>query len=242
MSVRVLVVVVACGAIVASCTNILGIDGNYVAEPIKAAAGGRAGGGSGGLGSTPDATASTGGTTRNDAGPVAIDAASGGGTTVTDSGPPNDADASPTCASGYKLCAVPGVVGKKCVTPDPSVGCGPTDCARCALAIPANAFSVCAKDECAFACSPGYEMNAAGTACDAMPTGSGGSTSTSSGGSGGQLSPGDPCQKGDSCGRCITPFSDFPGCCDDVFVLPAGTGSSVFTGPHCGCNYVAACI
>ncbi len=239
MSVRVLVVVVACGAIVASCTNILGIDGNYVAEPVKAASGG---GGSGGLASTADAMPSAGGNTRNDAGPVAIDAGSGGSTTVTDSGPPDAADASPICASGLKRCPVPGVKGGRCVPPDPSVGCGPTDCARCALAIPANAFSVCAKNECAFACSPGYEMNAGGTACDAISTGSGGSTGTSSGGSGGQLSPGDPCMKGDSCGRCITPFSDFPGCCDDVFVLPAGAGSGPFTEPHCGCNYVAACI
>jgi len=223
-----------------SCTRILGIDGHYVLE--VEASGGSAGVGSGGTFdanfatggdvSTGGASQGTGGSTGGLTGGGGIIAAGGipvtGGMGPASGGSESGGASDGGGTDGQAPCELPMKnCNGKCVTPDPSVGCGLTGCDRCSSLPPVSGYLICTNDQCDFACQQGFTKDAANGACKAPASGTGGAA-----GSGGAGTIGSKCTK-------ATPLSPsteckncglFPGCCN-----PA-------TGLRCGCLYVAACI
>lgn len=225
----------------AACTQILGIDGRYVREGAEAETGG--GFGSGG---SDAATAGTGGSHASGGGTgsggvivgsggiVAMGGVqtAGGAGGVVESGGTSGAetggvmgsggapDSGATCESGKKWCPSLG-----CVTPDPSVGCGPgLNCTPCTAQN--NAQLICTGDQCDYTCYQGFKKNSSTGACEAASSGTGGGGGGGAGGAGNigarcsQVSPG-PSSECKPCGP-------FPGCCNLTL--------------HCGCLYVAACV
>lgn len=225
-----------------SCTRILGIDGRYVLEE-RTDSGGHRLSGSGGEEAGPETggVPETGGETGGFTGSGGIVGAGGmlpisggrGGTPIGSGGAESGgfvaaADSEAPCDTGKKRCS------GSCVTPDPSVGCGPTGCEKCANPPPVNGYLVCASDQCDYACGPGFTKNDSKGTCDPLVSGSGGAGGAGgTGGAGGatgkigspctvKLGPPEPSSQCISCGP-------FPGCCDPVTA-------------RCGCLYVAACI
>ncbi len=229
--------------LVASCARILGIDGRYVLEEATDSSARRSlGAGGEEAGAETGGTPETGGEAGGAPGSGGIVAAGGtiatsggrGGTTMGAGGVQSGgaghtaADSEAPCDPGKKRCR------GSCVTPDPSVGCGPTGCEQCANAPPVDGYLVCSGDQCDYACGPGFTKNDATGTCDAVVSVSGGAGGTGGGGGAGgtvgklgspctvKLGPPVPSSECISCGP-------FPGCCDPVTA-------------RCGCLYVAACI
>src|SRR5258706_10808875 len=103
-----------------ACTSILGIDRNYVESSGLGSTGGK---GTGGMSTSGGSSAATGGVQTGGTG-------NGGGSV--------DAQA---CPSGEKSCPIGAT--EACVSPDPSVGCGPTGCQACTW--PTNGYGVCTR-------------------------------------------------------------------------------------------------
>jgi hypothetical protein len=219
------------GLVTASCTSMLGIDGDYV-QSIKTGSGGAGGrvsasGGSGGDGGSAETGGSisdggggsgTGGLSSGGAGGAggAMEASTGCGAAAGD------------CPSGQKCCTSPDGTLTSCLLPEPSVGCSLTnfDCTRCP-APPSNAVAVCnASNKCDVQCIPDYQLNSNG---DCVPIGSGGAGGQGGSGTGGIP----PCIRTNPALHCpglvpppqkgCTFLSAFPCCKND------GT---------CGCTYV----
>jgi hypothetical protein len=219
----------------AACTNVLGIDGDYRLERtgsggVRSFAGGSGEGGLGGFdagvggdmplagGAAGDhAAGGAGAGGRGGAGAGAGAGAGGSGSGGADGGSAG-ADASVPCDPGTKRCDVNGA--PECVRPDPSVGCGLSDCNPCPLG-PANSFPICTNDQaCDFQCLDGYQRGPDGTSCDPISTGGAGG----GGGRGGQGGSGPRTCTPTDLSKC--PSCGFPSCC--ALNL-------------CGCLFVAWC-
>lgn len=145
--------------LVAGCTSMLGIDGNYVVglqeDGGLSAAGGTGGPSSGGAG-----------------GALTTGGAAG---TVT------SCESDSACPAGTKCCA------GGCIAPQPLVGCAPTGCTRCP-APPTEGTAICNGATCGIQCKVGYAVSGndcvpSGSGGAAGSGGVGGQTAGSGGGS-----------------------------------------------------------
>lgn len=201
----------AVAACLLGCSSVLGIDGDYTLAP---GVGSGSAMGTGGLSPSKDSGAggavSTGGSVGS--GGVATGGAQTGGAQATGGtdetgGAASTGGSGGECPDGQKLCTVMGEA--RCVSPDPSVGCGPTGCDQCTA--PPNGYPLCEGTTCSFGCFEGVRK---GDACESQdPPGSGGS------GTGGRPH---TCQRDSDCPAC----GPTAGCCT---LIPGGT---------CGCNFV----
>lgn len=193
----------------AGCANILGIDGDYVAEDslvlseagaatdggsVSSGAGGSSSGagGSGAAGAGASAGGAAGGSPGGASGSGGLGA--GGGMPPDAAGGQGGADPMPCpdgCPDGEKCCD--GV----CVPPSPNFGCTLDSCDRCG-SIPNNAVGKCNGDACGFECIPGYMQD--GNQC--VPD-------SSAGGAGGGIPTCDPA----TCPPCVTAV--YAPCCQD---------------------------
>jgi hypothetical protein len=220
-------------SVVAACTTVLGIDGNYTSISDVPGAGGHSG--------TLDAAAAgrapmqspplaAGGTNASGGYPNELPPPpfqSAGGTPA----PRHEPDAGPkTCPIGQKPC------GGVCVPKDASYGCATAACTPCMVTDP-NAHAIC--DEagaCNVACNAGLVRNV--DHCERhVDAGAGGATGSGGTGSGGSGSGGNPGNGGTGTGgrggmcnplACPTCSRGFEGCC-----IPAVPGIP----SHCGCFY-----
>jgi hypothetical protein len=216
-------ILILVGLVTASCTSMLGIDGDYV-QGIKTGSGGAGGNVSASGGSAGDGGAGeTGGS--GDGGSASGGTGSGG---LASGGANAGCGTSGACGSGEKCCAPPGNVidgaapPSVCVKPAPLFGCGPTDCGPCP--VPMNGIAVCTRDQCDFVCNSTYDR--VGNLC--QPGGAGG-VGGGSGGSGAGGAPPPPCTKTDSskCAQCF-PIGLFT-CCRNN----ATCGCTWAPGPLC---------
>ena len=165
--------------LVAGCTSVLGIDGDYVVglrEDAGVGAGSGAGGlGSGGSGDTGGTSSASGGTGASSSGGTSSGAT--GGTSASSGGTGGATDgctADSQCTTGTKCCS------GACVEPQPLFGCSATGCTRCP-APPDQGVAVCNGEACGIQCNSGYVLN--GNLCE--PSGSGGAGGTGTGGQSG---------------------------------------------------------
>jgi hypothetical protein len=223
-------VLILVGLVTASCTSMLGIDGDYV-QGVKGGSGGAGGkvpesggsagdGGAGETGGSSSGGRGTGGLLSGGAGGAggAADAGRGCGAAAGD------------CPSGQKCCASADGTLTSCFVPEPAVGCSLTSspttlsCDRCP-APPNNAIAVCdANHACATQCIPGYKADGSG-AC--VPSGSGGA-----GGQGGSGTGGNPPCDYRKCPGLVAPGQ--PGC-TFLSAFPCCKNDG-----KCGCTYAAA--
>jgi hypothetical protein len=160
------------------CTQLAGIDGDYVPNQGAPSTGGGSSGGFVGVGGDTGGTFATGGSL----GSGDVGGGGAGGSESADAGPGGSAG---SCAGGDKRCA------DACVAPSIANGCASADCVPCPLPTRANAEAFCdPASACGIRCAPGFEQNGAGE-CAPGTGGSGGTSAT--GGTSGSSGTGGAC-------------------------------------------------